>query len=183
MKVFLEIGCADFDTLLPLAEKGGWCGICVEPMPHHAETLRKKAAGLPVAVIEAAISDFDGKIQMAIGGNADWATGASHVISPNHQGFKLLDLEVNKHLRLGEIEVDCMRLDTLLDQLNIDAIDFCKIDVEGHELNVLGNYSWRVKPDFLKIEHKHLPGGSLSKILKPHGYTIFPENEDIYCIR
>jgi len=182
MKTFLEIGCADFDTLLPLARKGGWCGFCVEPMPHHADTLRERSADLPVSIIEAAISDFDGRIQMAVGGNADWATGASHVISPNHQGFKLLDLEANKDLRLGEIEVAAMRLDTLLDEYGINHIDYCKIDVEGHELNVLQNYSWRVKPAVLKIEHKHLPGGSLAKILTPQGYTIFPENEDIYAI-
>ena len=151
-------------------------------MPHHAKTLRERSASLPVSVVEAAISDFDGKIQMAIGGNEDWATGASHVISPNHLGGKLLDLEVNKDLRLGEIEVECMRLDTLIDSFGIETIDYCKIDVEGHELNVLQTYSWRVKPAILKIEHKHLPGGSLARILKPQGYTIFPENEDIYAI-
>ena len=68
MKTFVEIGCADFDTLIPLAQKGGWCGWCIEPVPHHAETLRKKAAGLPVGVEEVAISDYDGHLTMAVGG-------------------------------------------------------------------------------------------------------------------
>ena len=57
MKTFLEIGVADFDTLLPLAEKGGWSGWCVEPMPHHVKTLREQAKGLPVAICECANQD------------------------------------------------------------------------------------------------------------------------------
>ena len=182
MKTFLEIGTADFDTLLPLAEKGGWTGWCVEPMPHHVETLRKKAKGLPVGIVEIAISNYDGHLEMAIGGNADWACGASHVISPHHGGVRLLDMKANSHLRIGEIRVQCMKLDTLLDAYNINEIDFCKIDVEGHELQVLENYSWRVKPKVMKIEHKHLPGGALAKILKPQGYSIFPEIDDVYAI-
>jgi FkbM family methyltransferase len=182
MKTFLEIGTADFDTLLPLAEKGGWYGWCVEPIPKHAETLRKEAAGLPVGIIECAISDFDGHIEMAVGTGEKWAEGASHVISSNHSGRKLLDMPINAVRRQGEIEVKCLTLDTLIDNLGINELDFCKIDVEGHELEVLSKYSWKVKPKVLKVEHKHLPGGSLDRIIRPQGYTIFVEREDIYCV-
>ena len=184
MKTFIEIGCADFDTLIPMAAKGGWTGLCVEPIPHHADTLRKRTTDLPVGVVESAVSSFDGHLRMAVGGGEDWARGASHVIGPGHSGAKLLELEEN--LRLGlkvdEIEVDCMKLDTLLDEFGIDAIDFMKVDVEGHELEVLNNYSWRVKPKTLKIEHKHLSGDTLDKMLTRHGYTIFVETDDIYAI-
>lgn len=182
LKKFLEIGVADFDTLLPLAEKGGWMGWCIEPMPHHVEKLRTKAIDLPVVISECAISDHNGSTRMVIGGNEDWATGASHVIDDNHEGFKVLDMPVNKHLRVGEIDVKCFTLDTYLERHHITDIDFCKIDVEGHELNILGNYSWKVKPKIIKCEHKHLPGGALSKILTPIGYTIFVEQEDIYAV-
>lgn len=119
---------------------------------------------------------------MAVGGGEQWATGASHVIDDNHIGWKLLDHHSNRHLRVDEIEVECFTLDSFLDKYKIDHIDFCKIDVEGHELNILTNYSWRVKPAVIKCEHKHLPGGSLANLLEPQGYTIFPESEDIYAI-
>jgi len=144
--------------------------------------MRKKAEGLPVSIVEAAISDFDGHLEMVVGGGADWAEGASHVTSPHHTGARLLDMPVNARLRQGEIRVPCMKLDTFLDEYGINEIDFCKIDVEGHELQVLTNYSWRVKPKILKIEHKHLPGGSLDRLLRPQGYSIFVERDDIYCI-
>jgi len=182
MKTFLEIGTADFDTLIPLAEKGGWNGYCVEPIPHHCETLREMSKNLPVAIVEAAISDYDGNINMLVGGGLDWAEGISHVSNSNHRGARLLDLPDNASLRKGEISVKCMTLDTLIDLYGIDEIDFCKIDVEGHELNVLENYSWKVKPKFMKIEHSHCPGNSLDKLLTPLGYTIFVERTDIYCV-
>jgi len=182
LKTFLEIGVADFDTLIPLAEKGGWNGFCVEPMPHHVETLNKMSSGLPVAVCECAISDRTGDIRMAVGGGEKWATGANHVIDDNHLGAKLLDRPINKSRRLAEIEVQCYTLDDFIDGHGITRIDFCKIDVEGHELNILKDYSWRVKPKVMKVEHKHLRGNELDKILGLAGYTIYIERQDVYAI-
>ena len=182
LKTFLEIGVADFDTLLPLAEKGGWTGWCVEPMPHFAETLREKAKDLPVAICECAISDRTGSIQMAVGGGEQWASGASHVIDNNHIGAQLLNMPVNKHLRRGEIEVPCMTLDDFIDKHHITEIDFLKIDVEGHEPTILLNYSWRVKPKLIKAEHKHIPGDLLRRMIEPQGYSIFVETYDLYCV-
>ena len=183
MKNFLEIGTADFETLVPLAQKGGWTGYCVEPMPHHVETLTKMTCGLPVAVCECAISDRTGSIRMAVGGGEDkWATGASHVIDDNHLGARILDRPVNEKRRVAEIEVQCYTLDDFIDFHNIDEIDFCKIDVEGHELNILRDYSWQVKPKVIKIEHKHLRGNELDKVLGSEGYTLYVERQDIYAI-
>ena len=183
MKTFLEIGVADFDTLIPLAEKGGWTGYCVEPMPHHCETLREMAAGLPVAICPHAISDRDGTVEMLVGnGKEAWSAGANHVISSNHLGARVLELEGNEFLRKEKMSVDCLTLDSFIDKHNITEIDFCKIDVEGHELNVLKDYSFKVKPKVIKCEHIHVLGNQLDKILSPQGYTIFVELEDIYCI-
>ena len=182
LKTFIEIGCADFDTLIPLAEKGDWRGVCVEPIPHHAETLKKMSEGLSVKVIEAAVSDYNGEIEMAVGGGEDWAEGASHIVAPNHTGSRLLDLPVNSFLRKNTISVRSVRLDTIIDKLKITEIDFCKIDVEGHEATILRDYSWRIKPKFMRIEHKHTPGNTIDQILTPLGYTLFVETDDVYAV-
>jgi FkbM family methyltransferase len=182
LKTFLEIGCADFDTLIPLAMKGGWRGCCVEPIPHHVKTLKGMASNLPVLVVEAAVSNYDGQIQMAVGGGQDWAEGASHIVAPNHTGSRLLDLPANQSLRKDTIEVECIRLDTLIDKHKITEIDFCKIDVEGHEEAILRDYSWKVKPKFMRVEHKHTPGDTIDRILTPLGYTLFVEIDDVYAV-
>lgn len=62
MKTFLEIGCADFDTLLPLAARG-WRGFFVEPIERHCESLRRQArkVGVPddqIEIAQLAISDL-----------------------------------------------------------------------------------------------------------------------------
>ena len=41
MKFFIEIGSADFDTLIPLAEKG-WSGVFIEPVETLAQNLIQK---------------------------------------------------------------------------------------------------------------------------------------------
>ena len=151
-------------------------------MPHHVETLTKLSVGLPVAICECAISDRTGSIRMAVGGGETWATGASHVIDDNHLGQKLLDRPDNIHVRVAEIEVSCFTLDDFVDHHGITQIDLCKIDVGGHELNVLNDYSWQVKPKVIKIEHTRIEGNELDKILRPQGYTLFIEMQDIYAI-
>jgi len=184
VKTFIEIGCADFDTLIPLAKKGGWCGWCIEPIPEHAQTLRDATRGLPVAILEAAISSYDGNVTMAVGGGQDWARGASHIIDPHHSGAKMLEHPNNVALglKLGEIQVESLKLDTFLLEYDIQEIDFMKIDVEGHEMEILNTYSWDVKPKVLKVEHKHLSGNTLDKMLKRQGYSLFVETDDIYAI-
>ncbi len=140
-------------------------------------------AGLPVAVCPFAISDRTGTIEMVLSNEKeDWAVGAHHVVSSSHQGAKLLDLPDNDFLRGEEITVNCMTLDDFIDSRHITEIDFCKIDVEGHELNIISGYSWRVKPKFLKIEHKHQSGGQLDPILLSQGYSLFVEQDDIYAV-
>ena len=84
------------------------------------------------------------------------AEGASHVCDDNHEGARLLELpgNVNLNLREATIKVPCMKLDTLFAMYDLTEIDYMKIDVEGHELQVLRGYSWDVKPKMLKVEHQ-----------------------------
>lgn len=180
-RTFVEVGVGASDTLLSLAA-GGWRGYCVEPIPRLAAALRKEAKGLPVEVIEMAISDHDGTVGMAVSTGSGWMEGISHVTSSNHRGGRLLDHPANRPFRGGDIEVSCLTMDSFLDQYGIDEVDLMKVDVEGHELNVFDGYSWRVKPLFIKAEHKHVQGDSLDVILAAAGYHIWSERDDLYAV-
>ena len=61
-------------------------------------------------------------------------------------------------------------------------VDFMKIDAEGHENNIFLNYSFRVKPTMIKVEHKHIDDKVLSHKLKSNGYLVWAEKDDIYAI-
>ena len=186
-KTYVEIGAADFDTLLPLSRRG-WRGVIVEPVPRFAEALRKivDSEGLDVQIIEAAITTHSGttKFLESLEQNVVWQKGISHL--KNQDGTRLLELHANKHIPRREIMVNCLRLDNLLwdiCRLQHVGIDFLKMDIEGHELDVLNDYSWNIKPTMIKIEHKHCSDFSMRTILEKNGYTVWVENDDMYGIR
>ena len=176
-KRFVEIGSADFDTCLPLAQ-AGWRGVCVEPVPYLYERVREQYEGLNVHVMNTAISDRDGSLEMAVAREDGWLTGCSHVISDHHKGYKLSE---NKD-RVGDfdlkISVSCMTLDNLLGYM--EHLDFLKIDAEGHELNIIMDYSFRIKPSLIKIEHKHVDDTLIARKLEENGYLVWTEKDDIY---
>ena len=179
-KFFVEIGAADFDTLEPLA-KQGWNGYVVEPIPHLYEKLVKQFLPYPVKVFQCAISDYNGDIAMAVArDDGSWITGCSHIISDNHMGYKLSEHIDRKDDFNERFVVDCITLDALLKE--VDHIDFMKVDTEGHENNIFLNYSFRVKPTMIKVEHKHIDDTILSKRLEENGYLVWTEKDDIYGI-
>lgn len=185
-KTFVEIGAADFDTLLPLAHNG-WRGVIVEPVPYFAARLREyvSAEKLDVRVYEMAITTHNGTAMMyeSMERDEEWTRGISHMV--NQSGTKLLELAGNQHLTKRVINVRCQRLDTFIFDtacLQFEGIDLLKIDIEGHELDVLREYGFRLKPKMLKIEHKHCDDKALVRLLSAQGYHVWKETDDLYAV-
>jgi FkbM family methyltransferase len=199
----LEIGSSDFNTLLPLC-KNGWKGILVEPIPILAENIQKKIAaeGLQAAVVNMAVSDHDGELQMRkiLGhehlGLVDSPTCSDNFESIWFRGTSYVDLSStgekygipnNEHLSFEDITVKCIKLNTLIEKLEIDNIDFMQIDVEGHELHILENYDFRIRPMIIKVEHEHMAANGrdlkdIVELLKENKYKTFVEEKDVYGI-
>jgi FkbM family methyltransferase len=185
MKTFVEIGCADFDTLLPLAARG-WRGVFVEPIERHCESLRNQARKIgifedQIEIAQIAISDHNGGLTMIESIGSDWASGISHVEGEG-RASGLLDNPANRQFRGRLIPTTCQTLDRFISDRDLDKIDFMKIDVEGHELAILGSYSWKVKPAFMKVEYKHCGLDPIKRILGREGYLTYVEKEDLYAI-
>ena len=173
-KIFVEIGVCDFDTLEPLIENG-WLGYFVEPVSKYARKLNQ------YDVTECAISSYDGEIDFFLSRetNLQWTRGISHAVT--QQGEKIL--ERNSHLIESKISVPCYTLQTFLSMKEITRIDYLKIDTEGHEMDILQAYDWRVLPTFIKIEHHHIDDIKMKKMLEERGYIVYTEGRDIYAIR
>ena len=201
MKTFLEIGVADFDTLIPLA-KEGWRGIICEPHPVHVERLKKECEGLLVEIIPNAIGAGDDLeflspsrqwIEEIDAGNwgeqARWIKGIS---SFAREGLvTALENQVSSNNLNPDLYLDRTTIPTvLLDDVLKDYthIDFFKCDTEGHELHILENYSWRIKPTFIKIEHRRMDGQwdrvtePLRDLLLSKGYHLWQEHDDFYGV-
>tara|TARA_R110002153_G_scaffold241317_1_gene396271 strand:- start:2295 stop:2849 length:555 start_codon:yes stop_codon:yes gene_type:complete len=180
IKRFVEIGSADFNTCLPLAQ-AGWHGLCVEPVPYLYERVKKQYEGHKVHVQNNAVSDINGPLEMAVSRDHGWLTGCSHVVSKNHIGYRLSEHPDRESDFPEVITVQAVTLDHLLSKTPDDQqIDFLKVDTEGHELNIFMDYSFRIKPRFIKIEHKHVDDILLAKKLEENGYLVWVENDDIY---
>ena len=182
-KTFLEIGTCDFDTLLPLCNNG-WRGYFVEPIYEYAKFIADQCDknNYCASVACCAISSYDGELEMYVsGGSSGWSKGISHAV--NQKGEKLLEYEANQFLLQEIRKVSCCTLDTFLSKNKIDQLDFLKIDVEGHETDIIDVYSWRVKPTMIKLEHAHIDDDHMRKTLEEQGYLVYVEENDMYAVR
>ena len=184
-KTFLEIGTCDFDTLLPLCANG-WKGYFVEPVKKYASYVLNECNknSYDAIVSCCAISSYDGELEMYITNGNDgedgWSKGISHAVK--QEGEKLFGYDANQFL-LDRIEkVPCYSLDTFLSKYMIHDLDYLKIDVEGHEIDIIEPYSWRVKPTLIKMEHCHIDESKMRSILEKQGYIVYVEQNDIYAI-
>ena len=179
MKTFVELGVCDFSTLEPLLDNG-WEGYFVEPIERYAKKLEGKN------ITQAAISSYNGELKMYQSkeyteNNLTWVNGISHAVE--QQGEKLLSLPENEHLIENTITVPCYTLQTYLKINNITSIDYLKMDVEGHETDIIEAYDWSVLPTYIKMEHVHIDDIKMKDILEEQGYIVSLERRDLYAIR
>lgn len=185
MKTFIEIGACDFDNLDLLLDRG-WKGIFVEPIPEYCNSLRNKVLTHNtefVDVVQAAITNKDGTIEMdTVPGGPGWMRGISHISSEILDNTVSGLVKKNAPGRMETITVDAMRMDTLIDKYDVKRIDLLQMDVEGHELIILNDYSWKIKPSYVRIEHKFVDDTILFALLESKGYKCWTEQDDIYGI-
>lgn len=183
--LFIEIGACDYDTWVPLIQSGKWSGIFIEPTNHYATSLRNQAiqANLPYdsyIIEQVALSNYSGveTMNICLPEHGEFSRGLSHLSTSqvNHTQ------EYANQNWISE-QVQVITLDNLLDKYNIDKIHTIKLDIEGAEVRVLEEYSWRVKPDILLIEHKYSDQNQLHTILKNQGYELVFDDLNVFAIR
>lgn len=186
-KVFVEIGSCDFDNLDCLLDEG-WAGYFIEPIPESINSLINKVRrpNRMAQFHNIAISDRDGTMDMVYidpkTASEEWVRGISHSAKG---GSNLIYLNERLGHQIGNkktITVPCLTLDTYLQRHGITRIDMLRVDVEGHEIDVLQNYSWTIKPKYIKIEHKFVDLNKLWGIITKQGYEIMNHQDDLYCV-
>ena len=181
VKTFVEIGVSDFNTLEKLVDNG-WEGYFVEPVKRYANKLRAKGYN----VSECAISSYNGDLKMyqskeQTDDDMLWINGISHAV--DQKGTKLLELENNTDYVEDIIIVPCYTLDEYFRVNNITKVDYLKLDVEGHETDIMQAYNWSVYPTFIKLEHFHINDILMRELLESKGYIVTVEERDMYAVR
>ena len=157
-KFFIEIGSADFNTLLCL-DKNRWEGIIVEPVTELIENL----ADVDHIIYEtSAITDKRGvevkkfKYYDPEFTEGHWRRGISLILRDENID-DVMDRPGNSHWKhqIKYLDVSCITLNTLLEKHNVEKIDFLKIDTEGYEYSILQSYNWSILPEVMQIEVDH----------------------------
>jgi FkbM family methyltransferase len=135
---FLDIGA--FDGILGsntyfFEKEREWDGVCIEPNPTVFEMLKQNRT---CKVINGAIYKENGIKDFCIN------TGYTEMLSGIVESFDMkhaqrIEREIAIHGGTTKtVPINCYKLDTILQKLNIKCtVDFCSVDTEGSELQVL----------------------------------------------
>ena len=145
---FIEIGAYDgitFSNTAFLEKERKWKGICVEPMPNAFNKLKSNRN---CDLINGCIYSSEVTVEfLQVEGASEMLSGISNTYDSRH--CSRIDKEIVE--RGGDkkyIKVKAYNLNSLLEVRNIKIVDFCSIDVEGGEWDVLQSI------DFSKITIK-----------------------------
>jgi FkbM family methyltransferase len=151
---FIDIGADDgIDKSNTMAfEDAGWTGLCIEPSPERFKALR---ANRRCECLNVAISSTEGEERfLDILGYGKGLSGIVRHYDPRHVA-RIANETADNPLTRGrfEVTVPTRRLDALLEERGVTHVDFCSIDVEGSELEVLESIDFgAVSFDVVAIE-------------------------------
>jgi FkbM family methyltransferase len=163
--VMAEIGAGpiEFYSMSKHFRDSGWRCICVDPNPKFVE--QHKSVGNEV--YEFACSSEDGEAEFNV-----FETGWE----PNLDGISYSSLGLRYHdiqnVPTKTFNVKVIKLDTLLESINVDHIDFISIDTEGWEIDVMKGFDVnKYNPRVVLLENlKHLP--EYNTYMESVGYVL-----------
>ena len=158
----------------------------VEPVPYLFYKLQdnyteKLQDTTNIVFINKAVSDFVGLINMTIPSTSNdfsklpyWASQLASV-NPTHATRHI------PRLKIETITVETTTIDHIVKEYDIEEIELLHTDTEGHDYNILMNYSFIIKPRQILFEHRHTDGPKyveLSNKLVDLGYKKRYQNSD-----
>jgi len=171
--VFVDIGAHDgksCSNTLFFELFRNWTGICVEPGPQEflkLDNLRKSIN------VNACISDYDGESEFTyIEGYANMLSGLSEDYNNQHQNR--INDEINTYGgEIKKIKSPVFKLQTLLDKYNILDIDYCSIDTEGSEFNIISSIDFdKTNIKIFSIENNY-GDNTIKNFLEDKGYILY----------
>lgn len=173
--VFFDVG----------ANKGDWCAevlgqgfkgkiIAIDPLQSNIALIKQRFSNT-VMPIQYAISDSIGE-----------ATFFSNLDASQSGTDSLHNMtQIGYAPSLNEVNVNCTTIDKISDELQINKIDFLKVDVEGHEYFVLKGADRLLKNgaiDYIQIEFGH--AARAAKVYLHDIVKIATKNSyDLYVIK
>ena len=180
--VFLEIGADDGidKSNTKFFEDLGWTGLCIEPSPDRFSKLisNRKCICENIAV-------FDKECEIDFLDISGWGKGLSGIVESYDQkhvtriGWELENPENKGH---NTIKVKTNTLNNILEKHGLVNIDFCTIDTEGSEYEILKNFDFdKFNIDIIIVENNY-GLDNVKNLLESKGYELISkiEIDDVY---
>lgn len=167
--VFVEIGAHDGVTLsnsYALEKKRGWSGLLVEPLPARAEECRKRRTA---TVVQGCVTRTAGTQTFTFVEGSDQLSGLGEFFPSGHRERIAHEPGSGK---VRQLAVDCFTFGDLMRRHGIERIDYCSIDTEGAELDILESIDFAsFRPTCLSVEAN---GNDLAiwRLLAKQGYRL-----------
>lgn len=186
---FIQVGCCDGvagDPLHDLIVKDQWSGILIEPVKYLFERLEANYQECSNLIFRnIAISNEDSSRDF-------WYLRENTDALPfwyEQLGSFLPEVILKSNTEIPNIKdylvsekVDCLTLETLIEQHNIEKIDLFHTDVEGYDFEIIKQIDFeKFHPAIVMYEHKHLTESDKEEsrnYLKSKGYTVIYDHID-----
>lgn len=182
--IFVDIGAHDgivFSNTW-LFEQLGWDGVCIEPNPDVYNRLKQNRNCITV---NKAVSDKSGRMAFRkINGYSAMLSGLIDNIQEAQE--KQLEQELAEHGGcIEEITVEVDTLENILSEYydKIPQIDFCSIDVEGAEWNILKTIDFEKLEIKIMVVEKNYDERVVHDYMRSKGYYVFSTIQDDYFIK
>lgn len=181
---FIDIGANDGISLSNsyfFEKNRGWNGICIEPLP---DTFQKLLSNRKCTLVNACISPEEGfKDFLSISGSSEMLSGLIDKYDQRHIDRIEAEIEYNGGSK-SIIKVPCFTLKSILEQNNIEIIDYCSIDTEGGEFEILESIDFNeIEIQAFTVENNY-GDKNIKSLLKSKGYKfIHKEKCDEFYIK
>jgi FkbM family methyltransferase len=152
-----------------------WTGICVEPHPLIFQRL--KANRKCNTINGCAWTENTKKTYRMIIGESDMLSGLLDNYDPKH-----LERVNRDATNMKDVDVECIDVNTILEQNNLINIDFLSIDTEGGELEILKHIDFsKYNIQTIAVENQYDPT-DVRQFLFSKGYKLLAhvEIDDIF---
>jgi len=167
---FVELGAYDgvkYSNCFFFEKFLGWNGICVEPIPKQ---FRKLQSNRTSTCVNSAVSNKTGTARFLCANvevDEEMLSGLIDSYDPKH-----LERISSSLVQKEEIEVELTTFNALLDQQGVNHVDYCSIDTEGSELEILKAIDFSTySVDFFSIENNY-GDTEIRSFLESNGYDL-----------
>lgn len=160
-KVIFEIGAHAGDPdLIDYCRQTGAQLYMFEPLPSRYEELLEKTKDVPsIQVFPLAVSNYDGRATFNIA-NSDDCSSLLDFVEQVNETWLTKWMPFERFEMVDQIEIDVIRLDTFMNEHQIEQVDLIEIDTQGQDLKVvesLGDKLLQIKKIQVEVNIFHAP--------------------------